>query len=287
MKFFSVCGLILSNNRGYSFFTGFVLLLLILSSCSSHPVGPPGKGIMKEQDFIDLLIDVHYFEGVYSVTGSIEAHVPSPESESVDFYHAIFERHGVTREIFENSLNYYSYDPVKLEVIYNKVVEELSRRLAEVEMEEPERPDASISSDLTAGPEFESIWELAENWDFPGPDTNRMIAFEIPTRGPGIYTFSAQIRLDSVDIAENPRVSLWFWHDDGTEDGARQNFRPLTLNKDGRLRQLTVSRNQLNTDPTLIRGRILDMTNPLDSGLRSASVRNIRLYYREQASSLN
>ncbi|GEM_PF-769843 len=287
MKFFSVCGLILSNNRVYNIFTGFVLLLLILSSCSSHPVGPPGRGIMKEQDFIDLLIDVHYFEGVYAVTGNLESHMSLPESDQIDFYRSIFEHHGVTREIFENSLNYYSYDPVKLELIYNKVVDELSRRLAEVEMEEPERPDAYISSQPATDLESENIWELAENWSFPGPDTNRMIAFEIPSRGPGIYTFTAQIRLDSADIAENPRVSLWFWHDDGTEEGARQNFRPLTLNKNGRPRQVTVSREQLNTEVTHIRGRILDMTNPADSGSRSAAVRNIRLYYREQASSPN
>lgn len=235
---------------------------------------------MRQSDFTDLLVDMHYYEGIYAVTGSVTSYVNDPEEDTLDFYGPVLQKHGVTKEIFRKSLDYYSYNPPQFEMIYNRVIDELSRRLAESEMALEEQPqEEPVTADMAVM--RRNLWDLESSYTFPGIDTNRLLSFKIPVAGPGTYTFSAQIRLDEDDIAENPRVSIWFWYDDGTEEGFEQEFRRFALRKDGRLRQVTLSRELLNPDVTHVAGRVLDMTNRDDPGERSAEVRNIRLRYQE------
>ncbi len=282
MKFSSVCVLTRSSNKPvfpvllYSLF----IVIFLISGCSSHPKGPPGKGIINQDRFVDLLVDIHFYEGVYSVTESITTHHRDMSHDTVDFYQGIFEKHGVTREEFQKSFNYYSYSPSQFEKLYTRVIDELNKRMSEAEMKELDLLEQPIADQSPPGGSG-NLWTLSENWSFPGPDTNKMISFKIPARGPGTYTFTANIRLDGRDISENPRVSLWFWYDDGTEYGYRENFIPFHLDKDGRARQVTVSRELTNTGVTHVKGRVLDLSNPEDTGDRHARVRNIRLSFSE------
>jgi len=235
---------------------------------------------MSQDRFVDLLVDIHFFEGIYSITGDVTSYNPDMGDDMPDYYQGIFERHGVTRDEFKKSMNYYSYDPNLFEKLYTRVIDELNIKMSEAEMKEPDLPEPSVAEQV---PDSGSgnLWTLGDNWSFPGPDTNRMISFEIPARGPGTYTFTAQIRLDREDIAENPRVSLWFWYDDSTEYGHRENFIPFSLEKDGRARQVTVAGELTNPDVTHVKGRVLDLSNPEDMGDRHARVSDIRLNFSE------
>ncbi len=282
MKFSLVCVLTRSSNKAFCpalLYTLFIVIFLI-SGCSSHPKGPPGKGIISQDRFVDLLVDIHFYEGVYTVKAGVTEYNPNISEDSLDYYQGIFEKHGTTRDEFRKSLDYYSYDPNRLEKLYTRVIDYLNIKMSEAEMNVNDLPEPSMAEqvpDRGSG----NLWKLAENWSFPGPDTNRMISFEIPARGPGTYTFTAQIRIDREDIAENPRVSLWFWYDDGTEHGHRENFIPFRLENDGRARQVTVARELTNPDVTHVKGRVLDLSNPEDLGDRHARVRNIRLNFTE------
>ncbi len=235
---------------------------------------------MKQSEFIDLLVDMHYYEGIYTVTGSVTTTIFSPEQDTIDYYRPVFKKHGVTREIFRKTLNYYSFHPPQFEMIYNRVIDELNRKLAEAEMSGREMPDADQDVP-TVQIVRRNIWRLESSYSFPGADTNRFVSFSIPVVGLGTYTFSAQVRLNEDDIAENPRVSIWFWHDDGTEEGYIQELRTFTLRKDGRIRQVEISSDLLHPDVTHVKGRVLDMTNRYAEGERSAEIQNIRLYYQE------
>lgn len=147
MKFSLVCGSIRSNVS----ISKYLLLLLvsgiiILSpACSSHPKGPPREGVLRESRMVALLVDLHYFEGIYTVTGGSTGYWADKSADSLDFYHEVFASHGTGREEFKKSLEYYSYNPEQFEQLYNRVVDELSKRLTEAEMEEPEVPETTLS----------------------------------------------------------------------------------------------------------------------------------------------
>jgi hypothetical protein len=122
-----------------------VTALVVICGCSSHPAGPPGKDVLGSDQFVNLLIDMHYYEGVYSVSGNIGNYRPGGIriTDSLDFYQPVLDRHGVGRAEFKKSMEYYSFNPSQFEAIYDRVVDELNRRLMEAEMEEPERYTSS------------------------------------------------------------------------------------------------------------------------------------------------
>ena len=282
MKFSSACVLTRSSKRPVFpalLYTLFIVIFMV-SGCSSHPKGPPAKGVISQNRFVDLLVDIHFYEGVFISIEDMASYQRDINHDTVDYYQGIFEKHGVTREQFKKSFNYYSYNPSQFERLYNRVIDELNRRMSEAEMRELELLEHSLAD---TSPEIgsENLWDLSEDWSFPGPDTNKMISFKIPAKGPGTYTFSANIIINRRDVSENPTVSLWFWYDDGTDYGYRDNFIPFRLEKDGRERQVTVSRELTNPDVTHVKGRVLDLTNPADIEERHARVSNIRLNFSE------
>jgi hypothetical protein len=227
---------------------------------------------------VNLLVDMHYLEGMYAVAGITPEYIPSRESDTVDFYKNTLDKHNVTREDFTRSINYYSRDPDQFEDIYTQVMDILNKRLSEAEIKVAEDKSAG-AGDVISETEPVDIWNMDENWSFPASDTNRFLSFSIPVIDTGLYTFSAQITLDPSDIAERPRVSIWFWYDDGTEQGNSEDLVPYMLIKDGETRHAMVSAELRDTSVTHIKGRVLDLSNPADSGRRYADVNLIRLYY--------
>jgi hypothetical protein len=276
MRFFSACASILLNNKLFYRLAAAFLATLLLASCSSHPKGPPGKGILRDNDLVDLLVEMHYMENIFSVATDYYTYTPG-KYDTLDYYQELFDKYGITRADFERTLEYYSFHPPRFEILYNRVVDELSRMLTETEMAQSEAIRAL--SETEAG-RTDQLWGMDENWLFPGTDTNKMISFAIPVAGPGIYTFSADIRLDRNDYSVNPFVNIWFWYDDGTEEGYTDNFNPVSIRKDGVLRSISISKELNDPQVSFIRGRVLDMANHQDDGERSGEVRNIKLTRR-------
>lgn len=288
MKFFSVCGSILSSRRLINVHNVLpALLVLLLAACSSHPLGPPGKDILKSRQFAELLVDMHYMESVFEINRDFNYY--NPEMDSLDFYTPIFEKHGITREVFIKTMEYYNFNPPQFEALYTKVLDELGRRISEAELSrydtdareslsEPSLYDTDDHEPLSeADAGTEDIWEMERIWTFPGAGTNKLVAFSIPVTGPGIYTFSAFIKLDPSDYSEDPVVNIWFWYDDGTESEYIEPFGNFAIIKDGFPRPVVVSRQLDNPGITHIRGRILDMSNREEGRERSGDVTDIML----------
>jgi hypothetical protein len=147
MKFFSVCGSILLSNKVFRYlrFVVTATAIIAFSGCSSHPAGPPGKDVLRTDQFVNLLIDMHYFEGIYTLSGNIGHYRPGGRmiTDSLDFYQPVLDMHGVGRAEFKKSMEYYSFNPSQFEAIYDRVVDELNRRLIEADMQEAERYSAS------------------------------------------------------------------------------------------------------------------------------------------------
>ncbi len=253
-----------------------IFIMLLLTGCTSHPQGPPGKNILNENQLVDLLVDMHYYESVFTITGHSTGYRPATGIDSVDYYRPVLDMHGIGREEFVESMRYYSYNPPQFEALYNRVVDEINRHHARAQMEQTEHQQPSESPRFTER-EVIDIWPLEEDWIFPAADTNKMIAFEIPVFTPGVYTFSADIKLDPEDHSVNPAVNIWFWRDDGIESGHRERFGRATIIKDGKSRHISFTSELADPQGVFIRGRVLDMSNTGDSVNRHGEVSNISL----------
>jgi hypothetical protein len=91
-------------------------LLALALACSRVPLG--------ERAFARLLVDIHTADGVLS-----DARVaPASEREKYMYYAGIFEKHGITRALFDSCVHYYSAHPDRYERVYARVSRVLEQR---------------------------------------------------------------------------------------------------------------------------------------------------------------
>lgn len=119
----------------------FVLLLALFAGCSSSH--------LSHDKMVDLLFDIHLAEA------TIKVRVYNYRTiEKQEYYNRIFEKHGVTKEEFEASLDWYSQHPDRLVRIYEDLKTKVSDFQARVEHYEfhpdeiPTRQDSLSTLDV-------------------------------------------------------------------------------------------------------------------------------------------
>ena len=79
---------------------------------------------------ISLLTDIQLIEGAVSKKMIDRA---ANKKESSRYYRKAFEKHGITRDQFDESINFYTENPKDMQEIYEKVLVELSKIKADLE----------------------------------------------------------------------------------------------------------------------------------------------------------
>ena len=96
----------------------------------------PDNLIAKEA-MIELMVDVQIAEALYSGTYQTrEGNVLS----YADVFNPVYEKHGVSREQFEKSLEWYSHDLNEITAMYDEVIERLNRMEGERIVDESQEP---------------------------------------------------------------------------------------------------------------------------------------------------
>ncbi len=101
---------------------------LFLWSCGGEERKLPPNSLSKKK-FTEVMIDVQLSEGMKNQRGMRERNlgVNAPE-----IYHALFEKHGITKESFLVTYNYYRAHPGEMELIYEAVLDSLNILDAEI-----------------------------------------------------------------------------------------------------------------------------------------------------------
>jgi hypothetical protein len=102
------------------------ILGLLIFSCGTPKEKTPDN-LLPPDSMVSILVDVHLAEAAANVTRLSD--VQSFKAQSL--YPAIFKSHQTDSTTFHSSFNYYLKHPEKLEAIYDKVLNELSRRESE------------------------------------------------------------------------------------------------------------------------------------------------------------
>ena len=108
----------------------FFLVLLAVLFCGScqtsdgEDVPPP----LNQEQFIPVLLDMQILEATYKQRVVQRANKDSLMSHNYAF---IFNKHGITRDQFEESYNYWTKRPEEMRLIY----EEIDRLIIEMETE--------------------------------------------------------------------------------------------------------------------------------------------------------
>lgn len=114
------------------------LLLLLITISLLFSCNYKRKYIIPEDDFIDILVDIHLTEALFTVTKIKQEKYPL--NDSLNIYDSIITRHGYTTEQYDSTMAYHSRQPVEFQILYDKVIEELNKLEGET-LEELKNPD--------------------------------------------------------------------------------------------------------------------------------------------------
>jgi hypothetical protein len=239
------------------------LAIILSSSCTGKK-----KFIIPERKLIPLLVDLHLADGIAMV-------VPFSSSalklDSAELYNAVFSKHHVTREMFDSSMVYYLGKPDKMIAIYSEVNTSLNKMESDLESDKGKpQTDKKIV-----------VWQENKTYILPQMGNNNKVEISLPVNKPGTYTLSARVRLFEDDQTVAPRITLFFWSENGTPKGFREYFRSSPLTKDGKTNTYTISGKLVNTKITHIKGYLIDHSNPDTLFTKHAIVSDIKVYYSE------
>lgn len=102
-----------------------LLISLMLASCSSGNKQPEGE-IIERDAFVNLLVDIQLIESMNQTMVATDM-----EFDLEMAYAWVFREHGVTEEVFQNSINFYSQSAETYEEIYDEVIIKISEREVE------------------------------------------------------------------------------------------------------------------------------------------------------------
>ena len=104
----------------------FLITVLFIVSCNSPKEKAPGN-LLPPDSMVSILVDIHLAEAASNVTRLSDVQ----SFKAPELYPAIFKSHQTDSAAFHSSFNYYLKHPKELEAIYDKVLNELSRRESE------------------------------------------------------------------------------------------------------------------------------------------------------------
>jgi hypothetical protein len=247
-------------------------MALMLNSCK----GERHKYIIPRKKFISVLVDIHLADAIGSeildaspwsthmvnvfaepsdanVASSGDTSDAKPVMiDSTSLYLSVFNKHGVTRAQFDSTIKYYSNHPDDFLKIYSEVTARL--KIMETELTEATEPEAPPKQTL--------VWQDTRVKAMPQIRGNSRVAVNIPIRQLGEYTITTKIRLFKDDEAVNPHITLYFWFDNNTVQGNRDNFEVINLVKDGNEYTYSITKRLVDLKVTHLKGYIMDHTNP-------------------------
>lgn len=116
----------------------YFLLLIFLSGCTLRP-----WGVLSQEKMVAVLLDVHIVEATIKTLDS-----NSKRIEKQEYYNTMFAKHGITKEQFDHSLEWYSRHPNRLVTIYDEVkiqAEQLQARVEAYEFHPDDKPTRADS----------------------------------------------------------------------------------------------------------------------------------------------
>ncbi|MBN2611847.1 MAG: DUF4296 domain-containing protein [Bacteroidales bacterium] len=225
-------------------FSDFLLLFSIIAmffACSGEK-----KDIIPQRKMAAILVDIHLADEIAANRYSV---APETELDSASLYGWLFEKHAVTRAQFDSSVVYYASKSDALNKIYKNVSDRVSKMEAELARIAEEESKKSV------------IYEDTKMYRLPLDGKREKIPFEVPLSGEGDYTVNARIIMQKTDQSVNPRITAYFWYDDGTPEGSREYFRSIPIKKNDRPNMYSVSKMLDDPKYTHLKGFILDHDN--------------------------
>ncbi|MBS0011695.1 MAG: DUF4296 domain-containing protein [Bacteroidales bacterium] len=241
-----------------------VILIIILQSCNkSGKSGVPRSQVIPEDKMVEILSDMYMVDGLMNYP---PIRSDFSNKDTTENYSDVISKHAYSKQDVDLSVRYYFIDkPKKYADIYDRVIKKLSGMEAEVIQK-------LSSEDIQRN---ENLWNGASSYNIPDVGVIDPVEFSIRTVGLGEYVIKARILLYEDDQSIDPHSQVWFWYDDGTEEGVKIPWDRKDLVKSGRPVMISMSKELDDPRVTHIKGRLLNHTDQPGHWEKHALVTNI------------
>jgi len=245
-------------------FAIFIILSVLIISCSGREEKPDKSGIIPEKDFIPLMKEIHIADGLLA-NPKIQNWVLSVDSVSIYYY--IAEKQGYTKEAFDKTIRYYFISkPKELTKIYDRILGELS------EMESLLAKEIKISREHNS-----NIWPGERNYYFPDGTDTKAVGFEVTLSGSRLYNLKFTAILYPDDQSVNLRARAFICRADSINTGVKTWFETPVFLKDGRPHSYTVRIFVSSREPIVLKGTLYEPVNCLEEWQKHIRFENISL----------
>lgn len=176
----------------------FVLVTsLLLVACEKRP-----KGVLNQNDMINILTDLHKLDGSMSAKG-----LPYNEFDlKNEYYVSVLDKYEITQAQFDSSLVWYSKNPKNFDKIYDKVIEHLTDIQNDINKGKYHPVDSTELAKVKI-----PIWNKRTKYILTKDSARTHLNFEIPDQNfmlGDVYILKFLQRIAPVDSSTNPLIRL-------------------------------------------------------------------------------
>jgi hypothetical protein len=102
----------------------YLIIAIIFLSVAACNSSKPGKDLIPPETLVPVLIDMHI---TYALQTTSEFRQLARYVDSVDTYGYIYDKHNISREMFDSTLVWYSRHPKLFTDIYDEVIMQLTK----------------------------------------------------------------------------------------------------------------------------------------------------------------
>ncbi len=99
-----------------------IIALFFFTQCDNSDK----EGIVEQDKFVDLLVDIHVADALMSNKGFYDGNL---KDSTKSYYNYVLKKHRVSRASFDKSMEYYSKDAESYLQIYDKVIAIISKQI--------------------------------------------------------------------------------------------------------------------------------------------------------------
>ena len=220
---------------------------------------------LNEDQFTNMLIDVHIIEGTLSTQNIFRSNNNFRPSY---YYNSVYEKYNITRAQFDSCISYYSFDTNNFTRIYDVVIDSLNHLETQYRREIKNK---RIEQDTV------NLWNKKQHWRVPGRDKNN-IEFAIPINQKGIYTVKASIKIFKDDQTDEPKLEAYFWKKDSLGKEHKISFMPIAITKDMKFNIYESKMEYPDSNYTELRGNLFTGENDIVEFTQHFEIKDIMVY---------
>ncbi|MDR1054291.1 MAG: DUF4296 domain-containing protein [Prevotellaceae bacterium] len=236
-----------------------VVILLVLATMACLD-----RRVISKSKITDIMVEMYIADAVKSRDNSLV--MPYLRHDSISIYEPVFAKYGYTIDDFNASIGYYTNKPEVMKEIYSDVITRIKNMRDDyTTLSIQERKD-------------QNLWRGRDSLTIDSNSAYTKFDFELPVKGKGIYTFTAETQFFDNDSTHNPRMMVWFAFEEAPDTiiGKKE----ITLNKKIQQR-CTLKLYQRDTSLMQMKGFFVDYDSVSYEKQQHILIKNIYIEYAE------